>query len=73
MCEYCKKQDDIGNIPKILSTCIPLGAIGKNRAEVYVKDNTLMIYHYIANQSVIAESEVKTPIKYCPMCGKELT
>ena len=30
MCEYCKKQDDIGNIPKILSTCIPLGAIGKN-------------------------------------------
>ena len=77
MCEFCKNVDTGDDYKAILSNTIDCGIMGKLSVDVALCRKSPADAIPIMELGVCMDTSdnyanVDVPIKYCPMCGKEL-
>ncbi len=76
MCEFCKNVDTGNDYKAILSNRIDCGIMGKLNIDVAICRRSLngipIMELGVCMDASDDFANVDVPIKFCPMCGKEL-
>lgn len=77
MCDFCTKREQLDSVSKefILDRKIDIGFLGTLHESIIIlpdeKAFDICTVHAL-NRSIISEEATHVPIKFCPMCGREL-